>query len=69
MATPVPSGAERIGDLLLKEGMITKEQLEKAFSANVSAQVACDGGLDGIVPDVDRHCGLGFEGFGRGHTR
>ena len=31
MATPVPSSAERIGDLLLKEGMITKEQLEKAL--------------------------------------
>jgi type IV pilus assembly protein PilB len=31
MATPVPSGAERIGDLLLKEGMITKEQLDKAL--------------------------------------
>jgi len=31
MATPVPSSSERIGDLLLKEGMISKEQLEKAL--------------------------------------
>ena len=28
---------------------MTKEQLEKAFSANVSAQVVCDAGLDGTV--------------------
>ena len=28
---------------------MTKDQLEKAFSANVSAQVVCDGGLDGKV--------------------
>ena len=28
---------------------MTKEQLEKAFSANVSAQVACDAGLEGTV--------------------
>ena len=28
---------------------MTKDQLEKAFSANVSAQVTCDGGLDGKV--------------------
>jgi type IV pilus assembly protein PilB len=31
MAAPVPSGNERIGDLLMKEGLITKEQLEKAL--------------------------------------
>src|SRR5882757_4241305 len=31
MANAVPSGSERIGDLLLKEGMISKEQLEKAL--------------------------------------
>ncbi|MDQ8164265.1 MAG: ATPase, T2SS/T4P/T4SS family [Gemmatimonadota bacterium] len=31
MATPVPSSSERIGDLLLKEGMISKEQLDKAL--------------------------------------
>lgn len=28
---------------------MTQAQLEKAFSANVSAQVVCDGGLDGKV--------------------
>ena len=28
---------------------MTQVQLEKAFSANVSAQVTCDGGLDGTV--------------------
>ena len=28
---------------------MTQAQLEKAFSANVQAQVACDGGLDGKV--------------------
>lgn len=28
---------------------MTQTQLEKAFSANVSAQVTCDGGLDGKV--------------------
>ena len=31
MATPVPTGSERIGDLLVREGLITKEQLEKAL--------------------------------------
>ena len=31
MASPVPSSSERIGDLLLKEGLISKEQLEKAL--------------------------------------
>jgi type IV pilus assembly protein PilB len=31
MAAPVPSGSERIGDLLLKEGLISKEQLDKAL--------------------------------------
>lgn len=28
---------------------MTKEQLEKAFAADVSAQVTCDGGLDGKI--------------------
>ena len=28
---------------------MTKEQLEKAFAANVNAQVTCDAGLDGTV--------------------
>lgn len=32
MANAVPSGSERIGDLLLKEGMISKEQLDKALA-------------------------------------
>jgi type IV pilus assembly protein PilB len=31
MATPATTGAERIGDLLVKEGLITKEQLDKAL--------------------------------------
>jgi type IV pilus assembly protein PilB len=31
MAAPVPSGSERIGDLLVKEGLISKEQLDKAL--------------------------------------
>ncbi|HVZ47347.1 MAG TPA: ATPase, T2SS/T4P/T4SS family [Gemmatimonadaceae bacterium] len=31
MATPVPNSSERIGDLLVKEGLITKEQLDKAL--------------------------------------
>ncbi len=31
MASPVASGTERIGDLLVREGLITKEQLEKAL--------------------------------------
>ena len=31
------------------EPMMTKEQLEKAFAANVSADVSCDAGLDGTV--------------------
>jgi len=31
MATPVPSSSERIGELLLREGLISKEQLEKAL--------------------------------------
>jgi type IV pilus assembly protein PilB len=32
MANPAASGSERLGDLLLKEGMITKEQLDKALA-------------------------------------
>jgi len=31
MASPVPAGNERIGDLLVREGLISKEQLEKAL--------------------------------------
>src|SRR5919112_621655 len=31
MAAPVAATAERLGDLLIKEGLITKEQLEKAL--------------------------------------
>ena len=31
MASPAPSPNERIGDLLLKEGLISKEQLDKAL--------------------------------------
>src|SRR5690349_14352544 len=31
MATPVPADTLRIGELLLKEGLITKEQLDKAL--------------------------------------
>jgi type IV pilus assembly protein PilB len=31
MANPVPAANERIGDLLLREGLITKEMLEKAL--------------------------------------
>jgi type IV pilus assembly protein PilB len=31
MANPVPSANERIGDLLVREGLITKEMLEKAL--------------------------------------
>jgi type IV pilus assembly protein PilB len=31
MANPVPAASERIGDLLVREGLITKEQLEKAL--------------------------------------
>ena len=31
MANPAATGSERIGDLLLKEGLISKEQLEKAL--------------------------------------
>ncbi len=32
MANPASAGSERLGDLLLREGIITKEQLEKALS-------------------------------------
>jgi type IV pilus assembly protein PilB len=31
MASPAPTSGERIGDLLLKEGLITREQLDKAL--------------------------------------
>ena len=31
MASPAPTSAERIGDLLVREGMISKEQLDKAL--------------------------------------
>ena len=31
MASPVPAGSERIGDLLRREGLITKEQLDQAL--------------------------------------
>ena len=32
MANPASSGSERLGDLLVREGLITKEQLEKALA-------------------------------------
>ncbi len=32
MANPASAGSERLGDLLLREGLITKEQLEKALA-------------------------------------
>ena len=32
MANPATSGSERLGDLLIREGVITKEQLEKALA-------------------------------------
>jgi type IV pilus assembly protein PilB len=32
MANPASTGSERLGDLLLREGLITKEQLEKALA-------------------------------------
>src|SRR5215210_4720899 len=31
MAVPVPATAERIGDLLMREGLITREQLDRAL--------------------------------------
>ena len=31
MASPTASGTERIGDLLVREGLITKDQLDKAL--------------------------------------
>ena len=32
MANPAAAGVERLGDLLVKEGLITREQLERALA-------------------------------------
>ncbi len=55
MATPASSGSERLGDLLLKEGLITKEQLEKALAEQKQSGTRVGYNLVklGFVPELE----------------
>ena len=55
MANPAAAGSERIGDLLVKEGMITKEQLEKALSEQKSSGTRVGYNLVklGFIPELE----------------
>ena len=37
MSAPAPAAGDRLGDLLIKEGLITKDQLEKALQEQKSS--------------------------------
>ena len=56
MASPVPAGTgERIGDLLLREGMITKDQLDKALQEQRQSGTRVGYNLIklGFIPELD----------------
>ena len=55
MANPAAAGSERIGDLLVKEGMITKEQLEKALQEQKSSGTRVGYNLVklGFIPELE----------------
>ncbi len=55
MANPVAAGSERIGDLLVKEGLITKEQLEKALQEQKTSGTRVGYTLVklGFVPEIE----------------
>src|SRR5512140_329703 len=55
MANPAATGSERLGDLLLKEGIITKEQLEKALAEAKSTATRVGYNLVklGFVPELE----------------
>ncbi|HJU89895.1 MAG TPA: ATPase, T2SS/T4P/T4SS family [Gemmatimonadaceae bacterium] len=55
MAAPVAATGERIGDLLLREGLITKDQLEKALQEQKSSGTRIGYNLVklGFVPEVE----------------
>ena len=55
MANPAAAGAERLGDLLVKEGMITKEQLDKALGEQKSSGTRVGYNLVklGFIPELE----------------
>ncbi|MBI2406806.1 MAG: Flp pilus assembly complex ATPase component TadA [Gemmatimonadetes bacterium] len=55
MANPAATGSERLGDLLLREGLITKEQLEKALAEQKTSGTRVGYNLVklGFVPELE----------------
>ncbi|MEK6613220.1 MAG: ATPase, T2SS/T4P/T4SS family [Gemmatimonadota bacterium] len=55
MANPAAVGAERLGDLLVKEGLITKEQLEKALAEQKTSGTRVGYNLVklGFIPELE----------------
>jgi type IV pilus assembly protein PilB len=55
MANPAAASSERIGDLLVKEGMITKEQLEKALQEQKTSGTRVGYNLVklGFIPELE----------------
>ncbi|MBM3907787.1 MAG: Flp pilus assembly complex ATPase component TadA [Gemmatimonadetes bacterium] len=55
MATPASAGPERLGDLLLREGLISKEQLEKALAEQKQSGTRVGYNLVklGFVPELE----------------
>jgi len=55
MANPAAAGSERIGDLLVREGMITKEQLEKALQEQKTSGTRVGYNLVklGFIPELE----------------
>jgi type IV pilus assembly protein PilB len=55
MATPAAAGVERLGDLLVREGLITKEQLEKALAEQKTSgsRVGYNLVKMGFIPEIE----------------
>ncbi|HEY5490402.1 MAG TPA: ATPase, T2SS/T4P/T4SS family [Gemmatimonadaceae bacterium] len=55
MANPAAAGVERLGDLLVKEGLITKEQLEKALAEQKTSgsRVGYNLVKMGFIPEIE----------------
>ena len=55
MSNPAAAGAERLGDLLVKEGLITKEQLDKALGEQKSSGTRVGYNLVklGFIPELE----------------
>src|SRR5450756_2489525 len=55
MANPAAAGVERLGDLLVKEGLITREQLEKALAEQKTSgsRVGYNLVKMGFIPEIE----------------